>query len=264
MKFKIKSLTVGVLLLCIFSMCSAQSEVPTQTQAQSANGLTELQINSPGYNADKWYRDSAERNAIYREVFSMAENIIKLKVAQAQLKSQRWGVIMDIDETTLDNSAWDCQHDIKGNQQNWNDFAAEMKSVPTPGVKQFIIDIHQMGGYVNLVSNRPGFLEKATEKNLKSKGIYFDQVLLDATNTGTSFVDKNPRFAAIIEGKKPSKLPSQNIVAWFGDNIQDFPNLKQAAMINQDPNSSSFNAFGTMLFALPNPMYGSWEANQFK
>jgi 5'-nucleotidase (lipoprotein e(P4) family) len=256
---------LSAIIIAISSICFSLSGFAQQaTTTTSASGITQVKMNVPEFNADKWYRNSAERNAIYREVFFLAENVIKQRVVQEKLQPQQWGVTLDIDETTLDNSVWNYRHDILGKQQTWNEFAAQAISIPLPGVKQFINDIHQMGGYINLVSNRPSTLQAATEKNLKQQGIYFDQVLLDATNVGTSFVDKNPRFKAIVQGAAPSKLPAQKVLAWFGDNIQDFPDLKQAQMIKKDPNGKAYEQFGVTDFALPNPMYGSWEINMVK
>jgi predicted secreted acid phosphatase len=47
-------------------------------------------------------------------------------------------------------------------------------------------------------------------------------------------------------------------VAFVGDNIQDFPSLSQAIRKQGD---DAFADFGVRFFALPNPMYGSWERN---
>ncbi len=218
---------------------------------------------SSQYFADKWYNASAERNAVYREIYFMAENVIRAQVESSHLKAHQWGIVMDIDETVLNNSNWGYRHNVLKDPQSWDDFATQAISIPTPGAKKFMSDIHKMGGYINLVSNRSNTLLSATIKNLKSQGLYFDQVLCDATNTGTSFVDKNGRFTAIVKGTSPSKLPAQIIVGWFGDNIQDFPHLFQAKMIKKNPNGSVYNQFGVTYFALPNPTYGSWQANSF-
>lgn len=249
------------LLSLLFFICFGTSTA--FAVSYTASGAIATKSTSPNYYADMWYRASAERNAIYREVYRLAENAIKEKVQQQHLKPHHWGVILDIDETTLDNSLWNYQTDIQGSKEDWNHFAAKSISIALPGVKQFARDIHRMGGYVNYVSNRPAFLLAATKKNFYSQGIYFDQILLDTTNVGTSFVNKNPRFNAIIYGQAPSKLPPQKILAWFGDNIQDFPQLKQKVMIKQNPNGPAYQPFGITFFAMPNPMYGSWEANTF-
>ena len=215
-------------------------------------------------NAIKWYRDSAERNAIYHEVFLLGGNAIKQKVTKEKLKPHKWGVVFDIDETLLDNSQWNFQHDIHGNPQEWNDFAGLGISLKTPGAAKLTNEIHKLGGYVNLVSNRPATILAATEKNLKHEGIYYDQILLDTSKSTEWNVDKNSRFDAIIKGKAPSKFSSIKIIAWFGDNIQDFPHVKQAKIYKQNMHGAAYDPFGTTYFVIPNPMYGSWENNPLR
>lgn len=206
----------------------------------------------------QWFRQSAERTAIDYELFYIAENMIKQKVYSQNLRPKQWGVILDIDETLLNNSEWDYQHSINHTAQTWDEFAALAKSTALPGAVEFTNHIHQMGGYVNLVSNRNIDLMDATKQNLRDQHIYFDQILLDATKQGTSFVDKNSRFGAIIKGKTPSQLPPQVIVAWLGDNIQDFPHLEQSELA-KNSNHAAYHLFGKTYFAFPNPLYGSWQ-----
>ena len=56
-------------------------------------------------NADgiKWYHDSAEKKALYVQAYNMATQKISIEVATQKLKKGDWGVILDIDETVLDN-----------------------------------------------------------------------------------------------------------------------------------------------------------------
>ena len=55
----------------------------------------------------------------------------------------------------------------------------------------------------------------------------------------------------VIHGES-GVVPAINVLIWVGDNIQDFPMLTQA-------NPGDLSSFGTHYFALPNPMYGSWQ-----
>ncbi len=252
---------------CAYTIGSNAATVQSElkpAQVLSASGAPEVTSTVPSYDADKWYRDSAERDAIYREVFLLGEEQIQQQVNSQHLKPHTWGVIFDIDETLLDNSKWQYSHDTQGSKRSWDAYAATAQSVALPDAKEFTRKIHQMGGYVDMVTNRGIHLAAATQKNLNDQGIYYDQILFDTTNTETSMVDKNPRFTAIIEGKAPSNLPSHKILAWFGDNIQDFPNLWQKQMIQRNPDGTAFAKFGIIYFALPNPMYGSWEINKYK
>lgn len=259
-------INVAAISMVVVSLSSAVASnattMPSDVKATStlfASGPAALSSASPNYNAIKWYRQSAERVAIYREVFQLGEQQIKQQVKQQHLKPDTWGVILDIDETALNNSEWFYRRDILKSKQSWVNFQGQARSTALPGVKEFTADIHQMGGYVTLISNRPNYLLPATRKNLINQHIYFDQVLLDNTNIGTSFVDKNPRFNAVVSGKAPSKLPAYKVLAWFGDNIQDFPHLSQQEMAHKNPEGAAYAKFGVTYFVLPNPLYGSWE-----
>jgi predicted secreted acid phosphatase len=70
--------------------------------------------------------------------------------------------------------------------------------------------------------------------------------------------DKGPRFEAVARGTTPLGLPPLEVVAFLGDNIRDFPGQSQAI---RKENDEAFASFGARFFVLPNPMYGSWEAN---
>ncbi len=59
-------------------------------------------------------------------------------------------------------------------------------------------------------------------------------------------------------------LPPHQIIAFFGDNIQDFPSLKQATVYALADTAPVYNKFTQGYFILPNPLYGSWQANLYK
>jgi predicted secreted acid phosphatase len=69
---------------------------------------------------------------------------------------------------------------------------------------------------------------------------------------------KGPRFEAVAQGTTSAGLPPLEVVAFVGDNVQDFPGLGQAIRTQGD---EAFALFGARFFLLPNPMYGSWERN---
>jgi 5'-nucleotidase (lipoprotein e(P4) family) len=243
-------------LICLLSACFiSSSAISAEPQASIPTS----------YDAVKWYRDSAEAYGLYRQVFLMAGNIIQQKVLNEKLQPHEWGVIFDIDETLLNNSQWNYEHDILGKKEGWDAFAARAISVDTPGAKELINRIHAMGGYVDMVTNRKGFLKEATEKNLRARGLYFDQVLYYIGKpTDNWFPDKNSRFQAIIDGKTPAVMPQHKVIAWVGDNIQDMPNIQQTEIIKKNPYGNAYDKFGVTYFLLPNPMYGSWEYNKMR
>ncbi len=273
---RLKSLlsTLAIASLLPFGAFAANtSSAPLATDLAASTGCVPGQAEtSNNYNATKWYRDSVERNAQYHQTFAIGLEKVSAKVKQESLKKHSWGVIMDIDETVLDNSQYE-----KGNvlscssytpQSNYA-FMEQKASIATPGAKNFTCSIQKMGGKVILVTNRDGHfddkIQSATVDNLKSAGICYDNVVFA---NGSKDSDKTPRFNAVIAGDYNQiiaieKMKPVKVLAYFGDNIQDFPNIKQSDAIKQDPNSSFYNKFGQEFFSLPNPTYGSWERNSF-
>ncbi|CAJ79328.1 hypothetical protein FTL_0889 [Francisella tularensis subsp. holarctica LVS] len=47
------------------------------------------------------------------------------------------------------------------------------------------------------------------------------------------------------------------MIAYFGDNIQDFPQMTQKNMRNVD--NHKYTIFGEKYYIFTNPMYGSWQ-----
>lgn len=229
--------------------------------------------------AVKWYRNSAEKTALYNQAYGLGADYVEKWVKKNKPQPKTWGVVLDIDETTLDNSWYFRQcEDLANDESDFSHYVANpQKSMALPGVKSFVSMVHQLGGYVTMVSNRDGSFSddtgnvmNTTIDNLKQQGIYFDQVLLANRRDSKTPSDKNPRFNATINNSYDAtqmvlsnKLPAHKVIAYFGDNIQDFPVFKQAKMDKLEPNDATYNIFGHGYFILPNPMYGSWEANQY-
>jgi 5'-nucleotidase (lipoprotein e(P4) family) len=203
----------------------------------------------------RWYRRSAERRALTSQTYRSATEKVEAKVAAGV--SGAWGVVLDIDETTLNNSTYQQERMDLGlgySPASWTEWVNRKAATPLDGVVEFTRRVKALGGKVVFVSNRVQATECAqTTANLDTNGIPHDAMLC---KTGTS--DKNPRFAALAAGSAPSTLPPLQVLAYVGDNILDFPALSQDLRTS---GASSFAAFGDDFFLLPNSMYGSWEKN---
>jgi 5'-nucleotidase (lipoprotein e(P4) family) len=192
-----------------------------------------------------WYRDSAEQRAIYIETYRAALQSVK-KHAKG-LRPGKWAVILDVDETVLDNS--DYQKSLGGGPYDpklWEIWVNEAAATALPGAQEFTDKVlHELHGQVVLVTNRADKLCTVTETNLHSVRIAYSRILCDEAGDG----DKNGRFELVAKGD--GAHGPLKIVAWVGDNIKDFPNLSQAA-------PGKVADYGVKYFVLPNPMYGSW------
>jgi len=203
--------------------------------------LAACQSTPPMSGAVHWYRNSAEMRAVYEQTYAIAAE--KLRVLSQDLPRGSWGVIMDVDETLLDNSGYVVEFG-RYTPGTWDIWTARKAAPALPGAEIFTATVHQLGGKVVLVTNREQKACADTELNLQRVGIVHDRILC-MMNTG----DKNPRFRDVLSGA--SGTPPLNVLMWFGDNIEDFPGLSQ--------HEPDLREFGARYFAFPNPSYGSWE-----
>ena len=199
-----------------------------------------------------WFRAAAEYRAITMSTYLAARNAVTA-AAQGRPKDS-WAVVLDADETVLDNSVF--QRDLaRGggpfSEEIWAVFVHLRSAVPVPGAKGFLDRVKELGGRIAIVTNRYAHLCEDTRENFRLQSLPFDLILCRET-TG----DKNPRYENVASGAAFPDGKPREILAFVGDNIQDFPKLKQSL---RDEPDSAFADFGRRFFVLPNPMYGSWQ-----
>ncbi len=221
--------------------------------------------------AINWYHQSTEKVALYYQIYRLGGEYVDTWVRIHHPKPHSWGVALDIDETALDNSWYfkKCHSvAVTNNNDDYDKYVVLAKrSTALPGVVAFTHHVHQLGGYVTLLSNRndslhvnPNAVLQATIENLTQQHIYFDQVLLANGKQSKNPDDKSARFDALRTGVYNDhemiysrKLPAHKIVAYFGDHMHDFPIRKSNSNHLNDP--AWFAKFGAGYFILPNPMY---------
>jgi 5'-nucleotidase (lipoprotein e(P4) family) len=201
-----------------------------------------------------WFRSSAEYRGIVLEVYRTAA--ARVTELARGLRVGAWGVILDADETVLDNSLHErrlADRNQGFTETEWTRWVRERAATAIPGAVEFTRQVHQLGGRVAIVTNRADSLCVPTRENLRNVGIEADIVLCQPGAES----DKNPRFQRIQQGTAAPGIPALDVVEWLGDNIQDFPNLNQS--VRDAP--ARYADFGLRYFLLPNPMYGSWTKN---
>jgi acid phosphatase len=201
-----------------------------------------------------WTRNSAEHLALFVQTYRLAGDA--LREAASGLAMGTWAVILDGDETVLDNSTYQKRRAEAGlgyTQASWDAWVEERTAGALPGGGEFIALARGLGGRVVIVTNRTEATCPATRDNLRTLGIAVDLVLC---NRGVS--DKNPRFGAVADGTASPELPAVRVLMWVGDNVQDFPSMGQDV---RNAGAGALDAFGRRFVLLPNPMYGSWTGN---
>lgn len=232
---------------------SAAPATPTAAATPAAPTATAQAPNAALPPSILWATSSAEHRGLYLEIYRLARQ--RLQLLSAGLLAGRWAVILDADETVLDNSAYERRRALLGKgytSKSWDAWVREESAPALPGAVAFLRRVHELGGRVIIVTNRAEALCPETRANLEKDDLRADLVLCRPPQSG----DKNPRFLSVENGTTSAGLPPLHVVMWLGDNIQDFPDLSQA--IRRAP-ESAYSRFGQSFFLLPNPMYGSWQ-----
>ncbi len=236
-----------VLAVALTVSCRTGGQIAPQTAAERST--------QPVPAAIRWATVSAEHRALFLQVYRAATAYVEKEAAGRTAGS--WAVVLDADETTLDNSAYQIERARAGGSfdaQTWRAWCARREAVPLPGAAAFLARVHALGGKIVIVTNRTADECPDTEAVFRADGLAYDAML--CKDGGSS--DKNPRFDAVAHGTTTAGLPPLEIVAFVGDNVHDFPGLSQEIRTDSD---DSFALFGERYFLVPNPMYGSWERN---
>jgi 5'-nucleotidase (lipoprotein e(P4) family) len=206
--------------------------------------------------AIRWARSAAEHRALFLQVYAMATRRVEQEAASRAPGT--WAVVLDADETVLDNSTYQLERARLGlpfDAASWHAWTARREAAPLPGAAAFLSRVRALGGKIAIVTNRTVSECPDTEAVFRARTLPYD-VMLCKPDRGPS--DKNPRFEAVERGTTGAGLPPLEVVAFLGDNVYDFPGLSQALRNEADP---AFAEFGRLYFVLPNAMYGSWERN---
>jgi 5'-nucleotidase (lipoprotein e(P4) family) len=209
----------------------------------------------PAHLEIKWVRDSAEYAALVRQVYRQATGAVRAAVER--LGSGRdWGVVLDIDETALDNSVYQLERAAYGkpfDEPSWNAFVRRMQSPALPGVVDFVNAVRAAGGHVAWISGRDDATREETRRNLAHGGLWNDDDRL-CLQTEKAYT-KAVRRREVSTGTGACAWPGRpvEVLAYLGDQVGDFP-----AAGEDLPEAGRDEAFGTRFFLLPDPMYGWW------
>lgn len=216
-----------------------------------------------------WTQTAAEYQALSRQVFSSAERALDealARPAQTAAVEQTGAfetlppaVIVDIDETVLDNSPYEARLIREGGSfdlESWAGWVSEASAEAVPGSVRFARHAAAQGVTVFYVSNRDAPGEEATRRNLREKGFPLaddvDVVLLRGERPEWSTSEKTARRSSVAARYR--------ILLLLGDDLGDFIPDARVTRAERESIVDSYDSWwGTLWFVIPNPMYGSWE-----
>jgi 5'-nucleotidase (lipoprotein e(P4) family) len=207
-----------------------------------------------------------QKAAEYRALAYQAFNIARLrldadfdkkylkKLPKATRKMPR-AIVVDIDETVLDNSPSNARQIATNspfNTKDWYAWGEMRKAKAVPGAVDFLNYAVSKGVKIFYISNRDEVQRQATLDNLKSAG--FNDVASE-------------RVMLRVNGESP-KGPRRNVVAatyrivlLIGDNLDDFSEVFEKKSIAERYAEADLakDMWGKSFIVLPNAMYGTWE-----
>lgn len=251
-------------LLC--SACAATGPAPEPSAAQTAPGL-----DHPSLLAILWVQSAAEYRATALSVYNSASDQLDAALADPgwnalapdpSAAAKPPAVILDLDETVLDNSAYQARlvrDGVEFEETSWRAWCEERQAGAVPGALEFIRLAQARGVRVFYVTNRDHSVEAATADNLRKLGLMLpegEDVLLTRGERPEWDSSKVQRRAHVAERYR--------VLMLFGDNLGDFtypyrePIGARRAVVD-----AAQQRWGRQWFMLPNPLYGSWEAALF-
>jgi len=230
-----------------------------------------------------WMR-SPERTAASRQVFATATKHL-LELSNTGRLPPRWAVVIDLDETILDNSpyeAWMVENENPFSRESFSAWAKTESAELVPGSLKFLETTRSLGGYIAIVTNRYADLRESTRANLGALGVPFDVLLMRAEG---ATADKAERWRLVVEDG-----PGRDVVLWIGDQVTDFPavdpggaanvatgcpaptrsiggaSIRQDTPLGANPSGleGALAHFGACFLLLPNPTYGHWQEDEWQ
>ena len=206
-----------------------------------------------------WQRNSLEYCRLSVNVYDEA-----LAAAQRMARTHRpgtWLVLMDADETVIDNSLFERERQMCGGEfkdPQWRSWVKAAMAADVPGAAAFTNGVHRLGGLVGIVTNRSVEDDELTKATLKKTGIWFDY---EIGMTG-DHSDKTERWRG-AETALTTKAHGRPVaVMWLGDQVTDLAILdRRGKLLRAMSEDDRGDGVGNYLFLLPNAMYGGWQKN---
>ena len=172
-------------------------------------------------------------------------------------------VILDLDETALDNSgyqAWNAIKDTTFDPKTWTTYVNSETSLPIPGSVDFVKYAASKGVKVFYITNRTAEEEPATRKVLEKYGYPLDSTM-DTVLTSR----EKPDWTSAKSTRRAYVAKDYRVLLNLGDNFGDFVDeyrgteAERLTVMEQHK-----DRWGKQWIMLPNPTYGSFESAPYK
>jgi 5'-nucleotidase (lipoprotein e(P4) family) len=209
-------------------------------------------LSQQNVNATLYQNASAEVVWLYEQGYALAR--LKLDANLADPDSLPPAVIVDVDETVLDNSPYELENILAGRSYEpatWKQWTARAEAKALPGALEFLQYAASRGCEVYYITNRDADEQGATITNLAALGFPMADSAHVMTMQGTS--DKTDRRASVQR--------KHRVVLMVGDQLTDYSQLLKDRSVDQGL-PSMYRMAGELsryFILLPNSAYGYWR-----
>lgn len=235
-------------ILLVGCNCVETPQAETQSTPRTQEYLTASTL---------FVQQSAEYRALCYQAYTAAEDQL-LEILERN--PEKPAVVLDLDETVLDNSAytaWQVINDQPYSTDTWALWTDLGEAPEVPGVGRFLRLADSLGVTLFYISNRDSAALQPTIDNMRK----LNHPQLDSSQfyLKTTTSDKTERRKAVEE-------KGHEIVMLIGDNLGDFHEQwdKKSVEERKSLTEESSEHFGRKYIVLPNPIYGTWEGALFE
>lgn len=247
---RIRYLIPALVLTLLLGGCAGMN---TKSGDDDGSGYTTRDLNEQLVMATLWMQSSAEFRALSYQAFNVAAINLD-SFLNGYTGSKPVAVIVDADETVIDNSAYEAflvGQDFGYSSKTWTPWMEAAEAKALPGAKEFLDYAAARGVEIFYVTNRKMVGFNGTKMNLTDLGFPFvdDKHLLLRTDSS----DKQPRRDTVAR--------DYEIALLMGDNLNDFTSDFSKKTVEERfvATDKIKDQWGTRFIVLPNPTYGEWE-----
>jgi 5'-nucleotidase (lipoprotein e(P4) family) len=171
-------------------------------------------------------------------------------------------VILDIDETLLDNSryqVWMLRNNQTFSTKTWNQFCAAQVSTAIPGAVEFTKYADSKGVKVFYITNRGAETEKDTRENMAKFGFPM------GGNVDTFLMqNEKPEWTGAKGTRRAVVTKDYRVLLNIGDNFGDFDDRYRTSDAERQKAFEADMAYwGRQWLVIGNPTYGSFDTAPF-
>lgn len=261
------ALAVSLLLAGCRSTPEAAPEAVAPTAAPTAVAAHD------NLNATAWLQASTEADMAHRQTWRAAERLLDAALADptwdaltpadrvAPLAGLPPAIVVDVDETVLDNSPYQVRlirDAAEFNDATWNAWVDEARATAVAGAPEFAQAAAKRGITMIYLTNREHAKSDVTRRNLAAVGFppageaQFLGLGVETPGCVPKGSDKGCRRQYVAQRYR--------VLMQFGDQLGDFLSVAENTPPARAAQLQGFDAWvGQRWFMLANPSYGSWE-----